>query len=385
MINKEILRKPVIKIDYASAAGDPNPKYEKIDCGLGNSPFPFPNGVMETIKSISKSELAEYPTDPYSKGLDDLVRERFGLPKPRNEKTDNVFFSGQGSYGLLASVLSDLVSPEAPVEKGKVIGYGPQFTNIAYLADRAGLEYFAVQPPIKTSVDSKVVDLTKYLKKLGGRPQVVYVDTPNNPTGEIPSQETISELMDVTAKRGDLLIIDEAFGDAIPDQLSSVLEVAKRDNLIVIRSLAKVIGLASPRLGWAAMSENVGTVYDSVNLVFSIDTLTSRISRVAMNPEMLLTYLPEVRKKTTDIKTVLVNGLRETGIDVHSTENAVNILLTRGKNEFFKSLLEKGIVTEDGASFIPTHKGMDGSYVRFRIPGSFDQVEEILQRVREIK
>ncbi|MBU1200372.1 aminotransferase class I/II-fold pyridoxal phosphate-dependent enzyme [Patescibacteria group bacterium] len=265
----------------------------------------------------------------------------------------------------------------------ELVGYGPQFTNVVVLADRARIPYMAVQSPLLEPIEVKISDLCDYLQRRKGL-AVVYVDNPNNPTGDVINGESLKALVMLTQKRGDLLIVDEAFGDSILDGMSAFGLMENANNMIVTRSLSKVIGLASPRLGYMAMSRPLAEVYKNIELVFSVDTFTGLVGEVALEPVMLAEFLPDVRKKTELIKRQMVRVLQEVGIDVFESHPMVSILLARGEGNFYKTLLDLGIGTEDGATFKPTHENMDSSLVRMRIPGSLGRVAEIRKRLEKI-
>ncbi|MBU1256678.1 aminotransferase class I/II-fold pyridoxal phosphate-dependent enzyme, partial [Patescibacteria group bacterium] len=125
----------------------------------------------------------------------------------------------------------------------ELVGYGPQFTNVVVLADRARIPYMAVQSPLLEPIEVKISDLCDYLQRRKGL-AVVYVDNPNNPTGDVINGESLKALVMLTQKRGDLLIVDEAFGDSILDGMSAFGLMENANNMIVTRSLSKVIGLA---------------------------------------------------------------------------------------------------------------------------------------------
>jgi cobalamin biosynthesis protein CobC len=78
---------------------------------------------------------------------------------------------------------------------------------------------------------------------------VVVVVNPNNPDGHISQPETLLDLAAQMAARGGLLIVDEAFGDVVPDL--SIASRAGTPGLLVLRSFGKFFGLAGLRLGFA--------------------------------------------------------------------------------------------------------------------------------------
>lgn len=77
--------------------------------------------------------------------------------------------------------------------------------------------------------------------------RIVVVVNPNNPDGTLYGTDDLLALSRRLAAKGGLLIVDEAFGDAVPD--ASLLPATGRDGLVVLRSLGKFYGLAGVRFG----------------------------------------------------------------------------------------------------------------------------------------
>jgi cobalamin biosynthesis protein CobC len=84
---------------------------------------------------------------------------------------------------------------------------------------------------------------------------VLLLTNPNNPTGQLTPVEQLTEWHTILAKRGGLLVVDEAFIDASP-QLS-LLARTSQPGLVVLRSLGKFFGLAGLRCGFVAAEEKV--------------------------------------------------------------------------------------------------------------------------------
>jgi cobalamin biosynthetic protein CobC len=81
---------------------------------------------------------------------------------------------------------------------------------------------------------------------------VVVVVNPNNPTGEHITVRRLRAAARALAKRGGLLVVDEAFADADPrDSLADLAGTKAAPNLVVLRSLGKFFGLAGARVGFA--------------------------------------------------------------------------------------------------------------------------------------
>ena len=79
---------------------------------------------------------------------------------------------------------------------------------------------------------------------------LIYIDTPNNPTGQILDKKDAIKLLEYTRNLGIGVIIDEAYGDYLSKEHSCIDLVDKYENLIVIRTFSKGLGLAGIRAGY---------------------------------------------------------------------------------------------------------------------------------------
>ena len=92
------------------------------------------------------------------------------------------------------------------------------------------------------------VSVVKDLERSDGADVVVVVN-PNNPTGRVISVSALRDVASALAKRGGLLVVDEAFIDVLPDNASLASDLPPAT--IVLRSFGKIYGLAGLRLGFA--------------------------------------------------------------------------------------------------------------------------------------
>ena len=115
---------------------------------------------------------------------------------------------------------------------GSVAVVGPTYAEHAHCWRRAG---------------HTVRDIDKLDDATGA--DVIVVVNPNNPDGWQLHPATLTACADRLAKRGGLLVVDEAFGDVAMDK--SMLPTAPHQAIVVLRSLGKFFGLAGLRLGFA--------------------------------------------------------------------------------------------------------------------------------------
>src|SRR5699024_4459156 len=85
--------------------------------------------------------------------------------------------------------------------------------------------------------------------------KLLYLDNPNNPTGQIIPIEEIEFIVKKAAENSTCVIVDEAYGDYMDQQSSAISLVHKYENLFVVRTFSKAYGLAGMRIGYVVASD----------------------------------------------------------------------------------------------------------------------------------
>lgn len=211
----------------------------------------------------------------------------------------------------------------------------------------------------------------------------IYIDNPNNPTGDFSSLESIRELVEIANQHKDVVIIDEAYGDLVDDGQSAIHLIDQYPNLIVLRGIAKSLGMAGARLGYVVMSKRLGELYKSLQLVFGLPGPQQLVLNEVLKPEIVLLYLKQSKEKLIPLKQMLTSGLQQLGVWIAPTHEAAPILLTKGPvDNFFQRLRRWQIVTERGSDFGNTYP-LDDSFVRIKVPGSEEEINEVLNRINQ--
>lgn len=284
MEEKFPIRNPWRLVDYASNRGERfvNDGFEAlthlslIDCELGDSPFGPPRELIRILESSVKDTVLtetiwKYPADRFCEQPTELIRKRFGL-----SGNPIIVFHSEGSYGLLAKIIFELPDLTSEEELG-ILGIGPQFPNVVVLAEKHGkrldggqrFPYDSIKPDLDLPLSEKIEALIKKRADNNGY-RFIYLDNPNNPTGDFASKEIIEKLVRFALNHHDVVIIDEAYGDALPDNQSAIPLTEKYPNLIVIRGVAKIIGAAGLRIGYGIFSKEIGEIFQSLQLVFGV-------------------------------------------------------------------------------------------------------------------
>ena len=112
------------------------------------------------------------------------------------------------------------------------------------------------------------------------RPDVVFVCSPNNPTGMIEPQSLIEALLDDVEQYGGLLVVDEAYGQFAPWSATEL--VADDRNLVVTRTFSKTWSMAAARLGYLVGPSWLVETLEIVTLPYHLDAFKQAAGLAAL-------------------------------------------------------------------------------------------------------
>lgn len=377
--------------------GDKHVRYKKknsnlpiFDLSEGVHPFGPPHQYLEIEEKLHKNRNFLKAVSGYG-AVDDNISEVF--IQKRFGKIPYIYLSGGGSDEILERIVSQVI--KYPERKSvSIIATGPTYTHVFNFAGRFGyarngellMKYKNIVKPLNSKLVQLIEEITIYAKKGINKNILIYVCNPSTPTGESIDLRLIEALAEVSSRKGHLLLIDEAFGDFLPDDQSAIPLTNKYPNLIVTRSVSKGIGLPGLRFGYAAMSGQVGKMFDEIRRVVDISGPQLLIANEILNPEIILPYLKEVRIKTKNLKAKFISELIKSGVSILPTDNRIPIMVIDGKNEsFYERLLDLNVVTASGSGFVPTHPEMSNRYIRMTIPSDIEDIPELVSRISMAK
>ncbi|MFV0146426.1 histidinol-phosphate transaminase [Empedobacter falsenii] len=267
--------------------------------------------------------LNRYP-DPFQRKVKSILSEIKNFP------TDQILL-GNGSDEVLDLIFRAFCEPN----QDNVIAISPSYGMYIFLANLNAVEYRKsllnesdFQPNIE-DIFSKVDENTK----------MIFLCSPNNPTGEIIKREAILEI--VNSFNG-LVIIDEAYIDFATEP-SWIEEINNYPNVIVTQTLSKAVGLAGIRLGILYASQEIVEVLNKIKPPYNINQLT-QLKAI----EILSDYEKVVAATNTIVqqKEVLENALTEISFVEKIYPSYANFILIKvdNANERYDKLVEKGIV-----------------------------------------
>ncbi len=97
----------------------------------------------------------------------------------------------------------------------------------------------------------------EFIEKINPEYKVIYIDNPNNPTGQIIPLSSIENIVKEAAKYDIAVMVDEAYGEYMPKENSAVKLLNNYDNVIALKTFSKGFGLAGLRAGYAVLPEQL--------------------------------------------------------------------------------------------------------------------------------
>jgi histidinol-phosphate aminotransferase len=266
-------------------------------------------------------DLREYPLDQ----LDEL----YSLLARYAGVSVKCVAAGSGSDQIIELLLSTLRSRRATV-------FSPTFS---YFINRCELHGIKVdQVPLKRDF---TLDKKAFVRS-ARKSDLVYICSPNNPTGNQIDRETAIDIID--SLQGKLVLVDEAYVDFADYSLSA--DAIKRDNVVVLRTLSKAFGLAGARVGYMVANEKfVRTFRSTIQSPYPISTLSLAIaSSVLAHAEHVRQTIKMVRSERRRVFDRLAR------IDSIKTfpSDANFLFIEAGKNyqHIAKALRSSGIVVK---------------------------------------
>lgn len=267
--------------------------------------------------------LNRYP-DPLQRNVKSI------LSKLKNVPAEQILL-GNGSDEVLDLIFRAFCEPN----QDNVIAISPSYGMYHVLANLNAVEYRKsllseadFQPKIE-DVFSKVDDHTK----------MIFLCSPNNPTGEIIKKESILKIVN---RFNGLVIIDEAYIDFATEP-SWIGEIKNYPNVIVTQTLSKAVGLAGIRLGILYASQEIVDVLNKIKPPYNINQLT-QLKAI----EILNNYRKVIETTNTILqqKQALENALTEISFVEKIYPSDANFILIKvdNANKRYNQLVEKGIV-----------------------------------------
>tara|TARA_B100001996_G_scaffold168059_1_gene128089 strand:- start:353 stop:1465 length:1113 start_codon:yes stop_codon:yes gene_type:complete len=263
---------------------------------LSSNELPYPPSP-KAIKAYHNVEnvLGRYPDGAQSE-LRSTLAELHGIPKAN-------IFGGNGSEEAIGLIVRAVLKPG-----DSIIVSENSFIMTEIYANSVGADV------IKCKEVDQRVDVDAILAAVCKRTKIVYLCSPNNPTGTYTSAEELMRLKEGLPD-GVLFLMDMAYAEfADASDYSDGLSLFSPEGKVAItRTFSKAYGLASLRIGYAIAPSAVVKAVSGIRTPFNANSAAmAAATAAALDQEYLQNSVAKVRA-TRD---VFVLGLRELGLDV---------------------------------------------------------------------
>ncbi|HGK4675045.1 histidinol-phosphate transaminase [Kluyvera genomosp. 2] len=176
--------------------------------------------------------------------------------------------------------------------------------------------------------------------------KVVYVCSPNNPTGQIINPQDFRTLLEMTRDKA-LVVADEAYIEFCP-QATLAGWLAEYPNLVILRTLSKAFALAGLRCGFTLANEDVIALLLKVIAPYPLSTPVADIAAQALSAQGIAAMRQRVAQILEE-REYLVTALRTIDCVEQVFDSETNYVLVRMKasTSVFKSLWDQGIILRD--------------------------------------
>lgn len=286
------------------------------DFSIGNPNVPCPAKVNETIKKIVSGNVGENIIHGYTPAaglprlrvkISEYIEAKFGF----KIGAENIFVTSGAAHGLVATI-------KALAEKGdEFIAFAPFFPEYRCFVEAAGAKFNVV--PAK--IEDFQIDFDKLEESVTPNLKGVIINSPNNPTGTVYSEDTLKKLTeflcDKQKKYGHpiYIIADEPYRDIAFDDVDIKYIPKIYDNTIVVYSYSKSLSVPGERIGYIAVSERA----DKHREIFDAIAGATRISGHVNPPSLFQYVILECMDEKSDIsiykknRDLLYNALSESG------------------------------------------------------------------------
>jgi len=347
------------------------------DYSLGNPNVPAPAEVNKAIVDILNTESstmvhgymsnAGYPD--VRKAVADSLNSRFGT----DFTADNLIMT-VGAASALNILLKTILNPA-----DEVVTFAPYFVEYGNYV----MNYDGKLVIVPANTKDFEPDLKGFEKALNGKTKAVIINTPNNPTGVVYSEETLKKMQEILAEKEKeyghdiLLISDEPYRELVYDGAVAPWITKIFPHSAVVYSYSKSLSLPGERIGWLLIPSSVPEAKEMT----AAATIANRVSGSVNAPSLMQRVIMRCLNAKTDIdaynknRELLYGSLKKMGFECIKPQGAFYLFVKApdGDDVHFSGICKKyNILVVPGRSFACA------GYVRIAYCVSYDMIQRSL-------
>lgn len=389
MISKK-MKGPVANNSAVKEMFEEGKRLEKIygkenvyDFSLGNPSIPAPKKVNEAIKEIIENddplEVHGYTNNAGFEDIREILAKSINKRFNTNFNKEN-FIMTVGAASGLNIVFKSILNPE-----DEVIVFAPYFMEYNNYINGYDGKVVTISPNITTFQPN----LDEFKKKITPQTKAVLINTPNNPTGVIYSENTIKEIANILEEKEKeynheiFLISDEPYRELAFDNKNVPFITKYYKNTFIVYSYSKSLSLPGERIGYVIVPDEME---DSKTIQTAI-TIANRIIGCVNAPSLMQKVIVKCLDEQIDLHTynynrqLLYNSLTKLGFECVKPEGAFYLFVKSPINddkEFCKHAKKFNLLFVPGTSFACP------GYVRIAYCVSSEMLEKSLDAFKKL-
>jgi len=360
-------------------------KYEAVNLAQGFPDFPAPSEIKAAAQRAIAEDINQYSitwgAKPFRDAICRYYRRFYDLSiDPEREIT----VCCGATEGMIATLLALLNTGD------EVVVFEPFYENYWPDSQLSGAvcRYVKLRPPDWT------FDREEFRRVFTKRTRAVIVNTPNNPTGRVFSQEELAFIAGLCEEFDCLLITDEIYEHVIFDGERHVPPITlggARDRCVLVNSLSKTFSVTGWRVGWVIappeLTDSIRKVHDFLTVGAASPLQQAGITALDM-PDR---YYNELAQNYETKRNLIVSILEQAGFRCFVPKGAYYVMCDIGALDFpddvalCRHLVENiGIAAVPGSSFFSDPQ--DGAHlVRFCFAKKQETLEAAAERLEQLR
>jgi aspartate aminotransferase len=295
------------------------------DFSIGNPTVPAPEcvkeAIMDLLETYRSSEIHGYTSAQgdanVRKGLADHMNDTYGT----SLGADNFYMTCGAAASLTITLKALVAGPE-----DEVIIIAPYFPEYKVFIGNAGARVVEVAADTETFQ----IDLEKLERAITPKTKAIIINTPNNPSGVVYSEDTIKSISDLLKTKSEehgspiYLISDEPYREIVYDGIEVPFVPNYYGNTIVCYSYSKSLSLPGERIGYIMVPDGLVNARE----VYAAVSGAGRSLGYVCAPSMFQKVILKCMGKTSDIdlydanRKLLYEGLTEMGYNCVKPDGA---------------------------------------------------------------
>jgi histidinol-phosphate aminotransferase len=280
---------------------------------------------LDANENPYETELNRYP-DPYQTELKSKIAEL------KKIDTDHIML-GNGSDEVIDLLVRLFCQPY----RDNILIFPPTYGMYKVVADLNAVNVKTVD-----LTEDFQIDINKTIASIDAQTKLIFVCSPNNPSGNSMNRKSILRLLD---QFDGLVVVDEAYQD-FSQNTSFIEELKEYENLVVMQTFSKAMGLAGSRLGMCFANPKIIKYLNRIKPPYNINNLTQNIAFETLNNySKVQKQVEQLLKEKSQLAIALeqIQWVKK----VYPSESNFLLVKVDDANKRYNELLEQKIVVRN--------------------------------------